>query len=400
MTHTSSAIVIGGGIAGPALSLFLQRRGIEPQCFEAHHEPATIGGGFQIAPNGIRVLSALGLAERVAAAGAPSSEFCFRNHHGRVIGGFDMRRSGIGVTIRRAAFHQILLDEMARNGLSIAYGKRLSAIEDRTHEVVAHFDDGSAVCGDMLLATDGVGSRVRALILPEHARPHYTGMLGVGGFAGRNSSRPIDPQDVHRLNFVVGPRLQFGYASLAASAPVWGWWCHLPQETELPKKELQAISNDELRAQVLRAFDGWHPPVESFVSTTEVIMRTAIYDVPPLPTWHLGRVMLLGDAAHAMSPAGGQGASLALEDAMVAGQRLSQRPSAIENVFGDVEAILRPRAERMVAQASENDARQLKQLGVVGCWIRDRIFPFLSPLVARELQRQYAAVLGKPAEAA
>src|SRR4029450_10829302 len=243
MTHTSSAIVIGGGIAGPALSLFLQRGGIEPQCFEAHHEPATIGGGFQIAPNGMGVLSALGLADRVAAAGAPSSEFCFRNHHGRVIGGFDMRRSGIGVTIRRAAFHQILLDEMARNGLAIAYGKRLSAIEDRTHEVVAHFEDGSAASGDMLLATDGFGSRVRALILPEHARPHYTGMLGVGGFAGRGSSRPIDPQDVHRLNFVVGPRLQFGYASFSASAPVWGWWGHLPQETALPNKETQEIRN-------------------------------------------------------------------------------------------------------------------------------------------------------------
>jgi 2-polyprenyl-6-methoxyphenol hydroxylase-like FAD-dependent oxidoreductase len=104
--------------------------------------------------------------------------------------------------------------------------------------------------------------------------------------------------------------------------------------------------------------------------------------------------MLLGDGAHAMSPAGGQGASLALEDAMVAGQHMIGRSSAIENTFREVEAILRPRAERMVAQASENDARQLKELGVVGCWIRDRLFPFFAPLVARQLQRQYAAVLG------
>jgi 2-polyprenyl-6-methoxyphenol hydroxylase-like FAD-dependent oxidoreductase len=199
---------------------------------------------------------------------------------------------------------------------------------------------------------------------------------------------------------MVGPRLQFGYASLSASAPDWGWWCHLPQETELGRTELQAISNDELRARVLRAFDGWHPPVESFVSTTEVIMRTAIYDVPPLPTWHVGRVMLLGDAAHAMSPAGGQGASLALEDAMVVGQHMIGRSSAIENAFREIEAILRPRAERIVAQASENDARQLKQLGAVGCWIRDRIFPLFVPLVGRELERQYAGVLGKPAKAA
>src|SRR5262245_16326450 len=130
MTTINRAIVIGGGIAGPALSLFLQRGGIVPQIFEAYPEPATIGGGFQIAPNGMRVMAARGLDRRVAAAGAPSSAFAFRNHHGRTIARLDLSRAGVGVTIMRAAFQRILLDETARHGLSISYGRRLVAIED------------------------------------------------------------------------------------------------------------------------------------------------------------------------------------------------------------------------------------------------------------------------------
>jgi 2-polyprenyl-6-methoxyphenol hydroxylase-like FAD-dependent oxidoreductase len=194
-------------------------------------------------------------------------------------------------------------------------------------------------------------------------------------FAASASAAPRDPDDAHRLTFTVGSRLQFGYATVSYPNLHWGWWSHLPPETELTSQALQAISDPDMRARVMEAFHGWHEPIEALVSTATV-MRTAIYDVPSLPTWHVGRVMLLGDAAHAMSPAGGQGASLALEDAMMVGRRLSGgRP--FSEVYIEVEALLRRRAERMVRQAAQNDARQLKQLGPFAQWIRDRPFLFL-----------------------
>jgi 2-polyprenyl-6-methoxyphenol hydroxylase-like FAD-dependent oxidoreductase len=394
MTHTHRAIVIGSGIGGPALSLFLKRAGIEARIFEAYPGPTTIGGGFQIAPNGMRVLAALGLAEQVSRAGAPTSEFRFRNHHGRSIGHIDLSRCGTGVTIMRAAFQQILLDAAAREGLTITYDRRLCAIDDSGDEITAHFEDGSEARGDMLIAADGVHSRARGLILPDHARPRYTGMLGVGGLPGTASAIPVDPADARQLNFTMGARLQFGYASLSASAPRWGWWCHLPQEPELSRHDIHAITDAEMRARVLDSFRGWHAPIEAFVSATDPIMRTAIYDVPELPKWHVGRVMLIGDAAHAMSPAGGQGASLALEDAMVLGQRLADRTVPVERVFGNVETLLRGRAERTVALARENDERQLKEFGAVGRWIRDRAFPLFAPMIARQLEKQYAFTPG------
>jgi 2-polyprenyl-6-methoxyphenol hydroxylase-like FAD-dependent oxidoreductase len=336
----------------------------------------------------MRVMRALGLADQVAAAGAPSSEFMFRNSQG---GRLDLGRSGFGVTIRRSAFHQILLDETARRGVAIAYGRRLTRIEDRADAVVAHFDDGSTAEGDVLLAADGVHSRVRSLILPAHARPRYTGVIGVGGFSDSTSIGPFPSGAARQLTFTVGPRLQFGYATASYPELQWGWWSHLPQERELTKQALQAVSDEDMRARVMEAFRGWHEPIPTLVSTTSTVMRTAIYDVPSIPTWHAGRVMLLGDAAHAMSPAGGQGASLALEDAMMVGRRLADG-RVFGDVFVEVEARLRPRAERMVRQAAENDVRQLRRLGLFGQWMRDRLFPLFVPLIGRELERQYSAL--------
>jgi 2-polyprenyl-6-methoxyphenol hydroxylase-like FAD-dependent oxidoreductase len=392
MKHTPHAIIIGGGIGGPAVSLFLRRAGIGSRIFEAYPSPTTAGGGFQIAPNGMRVLHALGLADQVRAAGVASSDFVFRNRQGRIISQIDFSGSGSGVTILRSVFHRILLDEVGRRGVAIQYGKRLCGIEHGGDLVVARFEDGSSETGDLLLAFDGVHSRARALIMPDHRSPRYTGFLGIGGFAQAGSAMPPDPRDAHRLIFSVGRRFQFGHAMVSAAPPRGGWWTHLPQARELTRAELQDIPDDVMRDRVLAAFEGWHSPIEALVSNTAQIMRTAIYDVPSLPAWHVDRVMLLGDAAHAMSPAGGQGASLALEDAMVVCQSLADRSRPVTETFAKAESVLRVRAERMVKQAAENDRRQVKELGPFGQWIGDRLFPVFAPVIARELRRQYTAI--------
>lgn len=392
MKHTPQALIIGGGIAGPAASLFLRRAGIETQIFEAYPAPSTIGGGFQIAPNGMRVLGALGLADRVRAAGVLSSDFVFRNQQGKVIGRIDVSSSGRGVNIRRSDFHRILLDAITREGIPIHYGKRLSSIEQSEESIEAHFEDGHVEKGDIMLAADGVHSRVRALIFPEHASARYTGFLGIGGFAQAGSGNLTDPKATHQLNFTVGSRFQIGYAMMSESPVRWGWWTHLPQDRELTRTELQAIPDDTIRDGVLAAFGGWHSPIRSLVSNTRQIMRTAIYDVPWLPAWHRGRAMLLGDAAHAMSPAGGQGASLALEDAMLVGRSLADQSRSAAQTFAAVEAQLRERAERMVRQAAANDLRQVKELSPFGQWIRDHAFSLVASVIGRELRHQYNAL--------
>jgi 2-polyprenyl-6-methoxyphenol hydroxylase-like FAD-dependent oxidoreductase len=302
-------------------------------------------------------------------------------------------RAGKAVTTMRAPFYEALLAAVAHAGITVQYGKRLTTLSDDGDEIVAHFEDGTSARGDFLVGADGVRSRVRALLLPDHAEPRYTGMLGIGGLAGEHVAIP-DDGFARTLNFILGPRLSFGYAQMGAGAGArWGFWCHLPQEEELSRRALQAIPTDVMRERLQQSFAGWCDPVGPLLASTTTILRTALYEVPSLPSWSRGRAILIGDAAHAMSPAAGQGASLALEDAMLLGHLFAGAPAPVEDVFADFERRRRKRVESISAVAHDNDERSLQQLGAFGCWMRDRTFPLLAPLIARGLEKQYSAAL-------
>lgn len=391
MENLRSAIVIGGGIAGPALSLFLKRAGVEVRVFEAHPRADHVGGGFQIAPNGMRVLEALGLARAVASSGAAAEGFTFRNHRGRVLATLRTDRSGAAITTMRAPFYRALLDAVAREGIPLEFGRRVVDLDDQGDGVTARFSDGTRATADLLVGADGVHSRVRALLWPEHAGPRYAKLLGVGGLAPTSVQVPGGDAAARTLSFILGPRLSFGYAPMGGSDERWGWWCHFPMEEERARAEVQAIPDEELRAHLLEAFAGWCDPVEAFLTRTPHLLRTPIYEVPPLPSWSHRSVVLIGDAAHAMSPAAGQGASLALEDAMLLSHLLTRADAAPASAFAELEQRRRKRVESIARAARDNDERSLKSLGPLGCWIRDRLFPLVAPLIARGLDRQYAA---------
>jgi 2-polyprenyl-6-methoxyphenol hydroxylase-like FAD-dependent oxidoreductase len=382
--------VVGGGIAGPAVALFLARAGIEPVVCEAYPPSEDIGGGLQIAPNGMRVMAKLGLAEALIAEGHPCSDMAFRNHEGRIVGVIRTGRAGPGVNVMRAAVHKVLREEVLGRGLAIQYRKRLTGITHSGREVVATFDDGSTEVGDFLVGADGVHSRVRACILPEAAAPRDTQMISIGGFCAPGVTPPTDPHDASRLTFVVGPRYQFGYSKMGATQ--WGWWCHAHAADAGERDALMTLPLDALRDRMLQRYRGWCAPVADFIGSTEAWVRTPIADVPRLPTWRCGRVVLLGDAAHAMSPAGGQGASLALEDAQLFGQLVGDGPGSVEEAMSRFESLRRSRAERMVAQGYENDRRSLKQLGPFGLWMRDRLMmPVFARFIERGLNEVYTA---------
>jgi len=390
------AIIAGGGIAGPALAIFLARAGIEPVVLEAHPLSDDVGGGFQIAPNGLRVLAALGIADDVIQAGHPSRDFCFKNHRGETIGVARTAMSGPAANVARAPLHRILRAAAAREGVTIRYEKRLAGIDEDGDRVVVTLEDGTTETGDFLIGADGVHSRVRAWMLPEHARPRDTQMVSLGAFCSAAFAPDVAPEDHGRLTFIVGPKHQFGYSKMSATQ--WGWWCHVAVANDDERAELLTMPSDRLRDRMLERYSGWCAPVAALIDGSETWLRTSIHDVPRLPVWHRGRVALIGDAAHAMSPAGGQGASLALEDAMLLGMLVAERTRSIEETFARFERIRRSRAEAIVAQGYSNDRRTLKELGAFEMWMRDALLMRLAaPLIARALNRVYA---GEPALAA
>jgi 2-polyprenyl-6-methoxyphenol hydroxylase-like FAD-dependent oxidoreductase len=315
----------------------------------------------------------------------------FKNHRGRTIGAIRTHRAGPGVNVARADVHRILRDETERRGITIRYGKRLTDLTMAGREVVATFDDGTTEVGDFLVGADGARSRVRAWMLPEHAEPRDTRMISMGGFCPKGFVPRCDVEDAGRLTFMVGPRHQLGYSKMGGDQ--WGWWCHAYAETEAEHRALLTMRDGDLCERMLERYRGWCAPVEELIASTECCLRTAIHDVPSLPTWHKGPVLLLGDAAHAMSPAGGQGASMALEDAMLFGT-LAAEARPIEESMAKLEALRKERAEKVVAQAYANDRRTLKELGPVGEWMRDRVMmPLFASFIERALVKIYTAPL-------
>src|SRR2546428_3318263 len=148
------ALIIGGGTAGPALSLFLEKAGISSAVYEAHPYTEGVGGGLSLAPNGMNVLDELGLAEKIKARGTLALEMCFRSETGRILARIDNGSKKYGqpaVSLRRADLHEVLAQEMPRQGIAVAYEKRLTNISyiNDGKRVVAHFADGSDAEGDI-----------------------------------------------------------------------------------------------------------------------------------------------------------------------------------------------------------------------------------------------------------
>jgi 2-polyprenyl-6-methoxyphenol hydroxylase-like FAD-dependent oxidoreductase len=385
------AIVIGGGIAGPALALLLKKAGVTSTIYEAHPRLEDVGGGFTIAPNGMNVLEEVGVADSIAGSGALVSEFCFRDHRGKVLARYPAgnveKYRWPSVAILRRTLHRILMDEVARQGIRVEYQKRLKELDYVDGgRVVVVFEDGTSAQGDFLVGADGVHSRVRQIIFPSAPGPTYLGVLGVGGFAAPSVVVAADAADRKSLNFTLGCAGQFGYCNTRQNEAGWIWWCHLPQD-----RELAAVPDEELRKKLLERYKGWHEPIGTFLANTPDIIRTNIYEAPPLPAWHKGRVVLIGDATHAMSPSGGQGASLALEDAMYLVKLLRQFSGEFEPVFAEFERARRPRAAKISAWAHQNETRQQIELGPLGCWLRDRMLSVVLPLFgARSLDWMYS----------
>src|SRR3989442_10113768 len=125
------ALIIGGGTAGPALSLFLEKAGISSAVYEAHPYTEGVGGGLSLAPNGMNVLDELGLADKSKARGTVALEMCFRSETGRLLARIDSGSKKYGqpaVALRRADLHDVLVQEMQRHRLAIIYKKRLTDV--------------------------------------------------------------------------------------------------------------------------------------------------------------------------------------------------------------------------------------------------------------------------------
>jgi len=392
MNAPRHALVIGAGIAGPALALFLKRAGIAATIYEARPELSDIGGMLQIAPNGMEVARALGLRDRVLAAGTTCDSMVFLDRRGKALARVAVgERAGLSqpaVTLKRADLHRVLYDEAVRQNIKVCFSRKLVAIEDEPGRPVrAVFADGSSAEGDVLVAADGLWSCARRHVVPNAPQPHFVGLLGIGGFAPRAALEAFPGFAEHTMYMMFSPGgfFGFGYAG-AEPATGAGWWVNPARAAPLAHAERAAQSGEALRADLLARHRGAAPPVEALIRATAALVNIGnIYDVARLPAWHRGRVGLIGDAAHAVSPNSGQGASLALEDALCLAQRL-RRAAPAEEAFAQFDWMRRRRVEGIIAYG-RRAGEDKKVEGAAALWLRDRLVALALPWLMRRYRR-------------
>lgn len=184
MTQTRTALIIGGGIAGPTTAMSLQKAGIDSVIYEAHPTGADgVGVSLTVGSNGIDALRVLGAEQPALAVGFPTPGITLRNSAGKRLGesstGQTLPDGTTSHTVKRADLYRVLHDEARRRGVRVEYGKRLLTAEQNADGVRAVFADGSEAVGDVLIGCDGVHSTVRRVIDPAAPAPTYAGLLAL-----------------------------------------------------------------------------------------------------------------------------------------------------------------------------------------------------------------------------
>ncbi|MEQ1773785.1 MAG: FAD-dependent monooxygenase [Burkholderiales bacterium] len=350
-----SIAIIGAGIGGLATAALLARRGFAVRVYEQAPAFARVGAGIQMAPNAVKVLRALGVEDYLRRTAFRSERAVSRVwDSGEVTSDLplgDAVETRFGAPyffLHRADLHAAIAS-VVPDGL-IALNRKLAGLEQNAQGVTLAFADGAHVTVDAVIAADGVHSLVREILLgPEHA--HFTGKV-----AYRTTFKAARMNGVHvptvRTKWWGADRHVVIYPVTAAGDEIY-FVTSQPEKAEWRSAESWSAKGDldELRA----SFSGFHPDVQAVFNAATEIHKWALFEREPLPAWGDGRVVLLGDACHPMTPYMAQGAASALEDAMI----LSRCMEAVDGdgvaaAFKRYEATRKPRTSQIQSQSSKN----------------------------------------------
>jgi 2-polyprenyl-6-methoxyphenol hydroxylase-like FAD-dependent oxidoreductase len=377
MNTVKTAAVIGGGIAGPVAALALRKAGIEATVYEAYADTADgIGGMLMVAPNGLDALRIVG-ADR-GLAGQPIRSMVMADGRGRRIGEFGGLPSlPPSQVMWRGDLYRAVREQAAAQGVRTEYGKRLAGVEQTPAGVTARFADGTEAAADVLVGADGIRSTVRSLIDPAAPGPRYTGLLGFGAF----SKADVPGARSDTMYFAFGKHAFLGYWPVPEGGTA--WFCNLAHDKALTAEETRRTPSAEWM-RLLREKFAEDVPGRDLLRATgddDLLSFGGMEILPSVPKWHGGRMVLVGDSAHAPSSSSGQGASLAAESAVQLARCLRDIPDA-GAAFAAYEHLRRERVEKVAAQAERTNNQ--KSMGPVATTLMTLMMPlatrtFLKP---------------------
>ncbi|MEW2160317.1 FAD-dependent monooxygenase [Streptomyces sp. NPDC007189] len=345
-----TAVVVGGGVGGLAAAIGLRRIGWDVRVLERAGTLADAGAGISLHANGLRALDALGVGAGVRAAARPQYTGGTRTPSGRWLAAMDgaalERALGTPIVgIRRAELHRLLRAALPPECLRV--GVTVPGVDRSAADRVGVPAGDEVLEADLVVAADGVGSRLRGLLFPGHPGPAYSGSTVLRAV----TDRPLDLRTDFELTW--GEGAEFGHIAFADGRAEWHAVLTAPP----------GVRHADPLGMLRRRFGGWHDPIPALLDATrpEAVLHHDIHELAtPLRSFVPGRVVLLGDAAHAMTPNLGQGACQALEDAATLAAALAAETS-VASALDRYDAERRPRAQA-VARAARQAGRMGRQL--------------------------------------
>src|SRR5712691_2485534 len=351
-TSKLSIAIVGAGMGGLAVAATLRRVGITVQVYEQAPRFARIGAGIQMMPNSMKVLRGIGVEEKLRQTSfQPYSHLNREGDTGKVMRELPMPESLFGapyLCMHRADLHDALLSAVPEELIHL--DKKLVGLEQSAGQVTMAFADGTRARADAVIGADGVHSVVRDIIIgPDE--PIHKGRIAYRAVFPSTllNGRDIGPSrtkwwgaDRHIVIYYTTPTR--GEVYFVTSVPEPAEWLTL--ESWSAKGDVR-----ELR----QAYEGFHPDVRAVLEACPDCHKWAILEREPLPRWSDGRVVLLGDACHPMTPYMAQGGATAIEDAAVLARCLADLDGAdVEGAFRRYEAHRKPRTSRIQAISSAN----------------------------------------------
>jgi 6-hydroxynicotinate 3-monooxygenase len=354
--------VVGAGLGGTATAALLAQAGFDVRLYEQAPAFARIGAGIHVGPNVMKIMRRIGAEAELNDLGSHPDFWHSRSaDDGRYLARIPLGRAETNdrfgadyVTVHRGDFHAIMARAAGKD--VIKFGKKLIGVSEHGHLVTAEFEDGSQDEVDLLIGADGLNSRIREILLGPEA-PIYTGYVGHRAIipADRLGGRAFEPcvkwwlGDRHVMVYYLSDARDELYYVTGVKAPEW------------PPGRSSLVSSP---AEVRAALHGFHPEVQSLIDASDEVSIWPFYTRNPLPVWHRGRIVMLGDACHPMKPHMAQGAAMAIEDGAILVRCLTE-------LTGDLETRLQTYRALRIDRAS-----RVQQVSHANTWLRENEDPF------------------------
>jgi len=371
-------LIIGGGIGGLATAIAARQAGVEPVVYERAAEIQEVGAGITLWSNAVRALRRLGVESALLPLSTTLDRSEIRSWRGRLLartslGALSQRLGAPTLGVHRADLQAALANAAAA---PIHLSATCVGFEQDAAGVNVKLFSGLEATGDLLVGADGLRSKVREQLLGLQP-PRYSGTVAWRGIA--LFEHPSYPPGLTSLS--IGRGAQVGMLPIGKGRTYWF------ATAKLPEGQIDAPAGR--KRDLLELFRGWHEPIPALIDATaeHAILRGDIHDRAPTRRWGEGRVTLLGDAAHPTTPNLGQGAGMALEDAVVLGRCLRENADPVQ-ALRTYEQLRRDRTA-MIVKDSLRMGRMLERGHPVASWLRDWLLRLLPERVTQRNLLKY-----------